>query len=443
MTTVRVETRTRGNMSAILETILERQREAVVPTEQVTAPVRNDIALCLSGGGYRAALFHLGVMRCLHDMGILQTVRTVSSVSGGSIISAFIAKRLVEEKIMDGMNFSDWEAQVSSKFRSFVLNDIRTVPFFAHVLWNWIAPKWRARHLQRKYSKKLLTINDGTVRRELKLIDLPEKPYFVFCSTDLTFGVNWIFTREKVGDYRVGYADAGDWPLAAAVTASSCFPPIFGPMVLSLVADEFKGGSYEKDDRAAMLSRINLTDGGVYDNLGLEPVDRGYQTLIASDGGSPFGFVGKGNALSRLMRYTTVIMNQVASLRKRVFFTGIKKGWYDGLYIGIGYERTFPRPGAEFDGYVDPSVRKLISGIRTDLDMFNDSEARILENHGYHETHNRVMRSLPTLVKNPNYKPATPHPEWEDESKLSTALSSSHRRFSPTRLLRAFRSLRM
>ena len=72
------------------------------------------------------------------------------------------------------------------------------------------------------------------------------------------------------------------------------------------------------------------------------------------------------------MRYTTVIMNQVASLRKRVFFTGIKKGWYDGLYIGIGYERTFPRPGAEFDGYVDPAVRKLISGIRTDLDMFND-----------------------------------------------------------------------
>ena len=62
--------------------------------DETVSSAKKGVALCLSGGGYRAALFHLGVLRCLHEMEILQTVRTVSSVSGGSIISAYVAKRM-------------------------------------------------------------------------------------------------------------------------------------------------------------------------------------------------------------------------------------------------------------------------------------------------------------------------------------------------------------
>ena len=47
------------------------------------------IGLALSGGGYRAAAYHLGTLRALHKMGLLEKVDVISSVSGGSIIAAF------------------------------------------------------------------------------------------------------------------------------------------------------------------------------------------------------------------------------------------------------------------------------------------------------------------------------------------------------------------
>src|SRR5512138_2159604 len=98
----------------------------VISTDAVTDKDKDEkhgLALCLSGGGYRAALFHLGVLRCLHEMGILQTVSTVSSVSGGSIISAYIAKRMFDLGIKNQIQFNDWEQDISVGFREFVKRD--------------------------------------------------------------------------------------------------------------------------------------------------------------------------------------------------------------------------------------------------------------------------------------------------------------------------------
>lgn len=55
---------------------------------------REGIGLCLSGGGYRAAVFHLGALRRLNEFDILARLKTISSVSGGSIISAHLATRI-------------------------------------------------------------------------------------------------------------------------------------------------------------------------------------------------------------------------------------------------------------------------------------------------------------------------------------------------------------
>ena len=52
---------------------------------------RAGVALCLSGGGFRATLFHLGALRRLNETGVLAKVDTISSVSGGSIMAAFLA----------------------------------------------------------------------------------------------------------------------------------------------------------------------------------------------------------------------------------------------------------------------------------------------------------------------------------------------------------------
>lgn len=49
------------------------------------------IGLALSGGGFRAAAFHLGVMRKLSAMNLLDRVDVFFCVSGGSIVGGFVA----------------------------------------------------------------------------------------------------------------------------------------------------------------------------------------------------------------------------------------------------------------------------------------------------------------------------------------------------------------
>jgi predicted acylesterase/phospholipase RssA len=48
------------------------------------------IGLALSGGGFRATLFHLGVVRFLFEVGGLKPVKLVSAVSGGSVLAAHL-----------------------------------------------------------------------------------------------------------------------------------------------------------------------------------------------------------------------------------------------------------------------------------------------------------------------------------------------------------------
>ena len=396
-------------------------------TDNVTKPATPEIALCLSGGGYRAALFHLGVLRCLHEMGILQSVAKISSVSGGSIISSYIARLMFDRGLSGAIQFQNWETDVAAAFRAFVKNDIRTGPALKHLAWNWKNPNRRVRSLQSKYDELLLTVGDKAARRSMLLSDLPKSPKFVFCATDLTFGVNFEFKLDKTGDFQLGYANKNDWPVAMAVAASSCFPPVFGPFKLDLDPTEFRGGNYRNDDRALLASELSVTDGGVYDNLGFEPVKK-YNMIIASDGGSPFGYMGSAGIVKRLMRNLPVMMNQVASLRKRIFFTSITKGWHDGAYIDISHERTTSPVSGVFDGYVDKNLRAMIAAIRTDLDTFSDAEARILENHGYFETYRRITGKLPALITNKNFQPVTPHPEWESCTRAAKALEHSDKR---------------
>lgn len=52
---------------------------------------RKKIGIALSGGGYRAAAYHIGTLRALHRLGILDKVNVISSVSGGSITAAYYA----------------------------------------------------------------------------------------------------------------------------------------------------------------------------------------------------------------------------------------------------------------------------------------------------------------------------------------------------------------
>jgi hypothetical protein len=82
-----------------------------IEAEESKKEKRSGIGLCLSGGGFRAAFFHLGALRRLHELGLLAQVSTISSVSGGSIISAALADCLVRLGGFDKLPLEAWDAK--------------------------------------------------------------------------------------------------------------------------------------------------------------------------------------------------------------------------------------------------------------------------------------------------------------------------------------------
>jgi NTE family protein len=372
---------------------------------------RDGIGLCLSGGGYRAALFHLGALRRLNEFGILAKLKTVSSVSGGSIISAHVATRLPWP--LSGP-VADWESQVAAPFRRLTAINIRT-PALAASLLPW---KTGAEALAGQYEKHLTT---------LELAGLPYAPQFVFCATDLAFGTNWVFQKTRIGDYEAGHGPPPPgFPLALAVAASSCFPPVFKPLRMHLDPAKLAGGKAPQGaERDKCIRGLALSDGGLYDNLGLEPVWKDHAVVLSSDGGALFGIGPGAGLIWEVERYLAIPENQALAVRKRWLMASFIGGIMEGTYWGVGGATS--SYGAN-SGYSKELASEVIAGIRTDLDSFSDAEAAVLENHGYLLADAAVKRHVPALLPAAVPPLAVPHPGWMDEGRVRAALKNSGHR---------------
>jgi NTE family protein len=369
-------------------------------------------ALCLSGGGFRATLFHLGALRRLNETGVLARLDTISSVSGGSIMAALLATR-ASWPVTAPIPADVWEREVAAPTRRFVTQNLRTPAIIGRLLHPWNTSAG-VRGLLAGYRKHI---------SPAKLASLPERPRFVFCATDLVYGVNFVFERERVGDYRLGYISPPppDWEVARAVAASSCFPPIFNPLPLDVPVDVFKRGRERLDG-----ADVRLSDGGLYDNLGLEPVWKTHHTVLVSDGGAVFGSATDTGLLARIGRYVDIVDHQALALRKRWLLSNFLDGTMKGAYWGIGSATaSYPAGGP---GYSKALAAQVIAPVRTDLDAFSPAETAVLENHGYALAAAAVTTHLADLAL-PDAPPATPpHPAWTDEGKVRAALADSWKR---------------
>jgi NTE family protein len=246
----------------------------------------------------------------------------------------------------------------------------------------------------------------------------------------MAFGVNWVFERSRMGDYRAGYAapPPADWPLARAVAASSCFPPVFNPLPVRVGPQAMTGGSFpEGPRRDALVGGMRLTDGGDYDNLGLEPVWKNHSTVLVSDGGAPLDTSEDRGLLWRVTRYSEILGNQAHALRLRWLIASFDAGTFKGSYWGLRSAMTSYDPGFR-DGYSKDLATQVIAGIRTDLDAFSAAEASVLENHGYWLTEAALRRHVAELIPADAPAPRTPHPEWMDEDRVRAALRTSGKR---------------
>lgn len=384
-------------------------------------PERSGLALCLSGGGFRAALFHLGALRRLNELGVLSAVDTISSVSGGSILAAHLATTIPDWPDR-GNAVPDWDRHVAEPFREFTRRNIRTPAVAKRIRpWNWFKSDAGVHGLQQQYQKYLT---------QVQLPKMPARPRYVLCATDLVFGVNWEFGSGSdgtyAGDYQAGYLrPVPDWPLARAVAASSCFPPVFNPQKVKVPPTEFQDGKYEKPDKLQLIKSIRLSDGGVYDNLGLEPVWKTHESVLVSDGGAVFEGERAKGLLWTLGRYTSVVSNQGCAIRKRWLISSFIDGQLKGAYWGIGTDgNNYELPG---DFYGESLVDDVISEIRTDLDAFSKAEQCVLENHGYMLGDVAVRAHASELITI-DAPIEVPHPDWMDETRIRIALKDSHKR---------------
>ncbi len=240
-------------------------------------------AICLSGGGFRATVFHIGMLKRLNELGLLPLVDTVSAVSGGSITAAVLAMAWKNLEVDEHGVFGNFDELVSDPLERFVQTNFRNKT----VVMNYVNPlKW-LKLARRDYSVTDLLADgyDQALFRGLTLDRLPTHPNFVFNATDVKTGELWTFTPSGVGEALLGFMPARDFRLATAVAASSAFPIVFPPLLLDFQPERFERGLLsEAADQ--FRDEIALTDGGVIDNLGLEAVWKDHGTIICSDAGA-------------------------------------------------------------------------------------------------------------------------------------------------------------
>ena len=141
-----------------------------IPAMQPANPPNNGIALCLSGGGYRAAIFHLGAVRWFNECGLLPRLKLVSCVSGGSILGAHLAFRLTPWPT-GPLSDDDWREQVVEPFRKFIHHDIRTsAVLVGWCPWNWPFSSVTAESLRRKYARYLFEGRDPKLARSKSVV---------------------------------------------------------------------------------------------------------------------------------------------------------------------------------------------------------------------------------------------------------------------------------
>lgn len=250
------------------------------------SPVIPPIGLALSGGGSRAIAFHLGCLRALDKVGLLDHVVMISAVSGGSVIAALYCSH-------EG-DFDTFEAEIRRNLsRGFFRPAIRValttlegvkagVNFIALVLDRATAAvvkfvlrfvPWRSSGsggwpyqslVRRQVSRTTILrrafneVFGGKSLGELR----GDRPRLFIIACELRAKAAFYYTSTMLHCWRYGSSASSELPIAHAVAASAAYPLAL-PALDETITFQRNGHSSEH--------RVTLTDGGVYDNLGLAP----------------------------------------------------------------------------------------------------------------------------------------------------------------------------
>jgi NTE family protein len=341
----------------------------LIPTDS-GAPPRPGTALCLSGGGYRAMLFHLGALWRLNELAYLPKLTRISSVSGGSIIAGVLGHRWTRLTFVNGVA-TEFGPQLVEVVRSLASRTIDV----GDIIRGTFLPGTIGDQVVKSYNE--LLFDHATLQ------DLPDAPRFVINATNVQSGALWRFSKPYMWDWRVGKVENPTVELALAVGASSAFPPVLSPARLVLRDSDFVPGTGADLQKPPFTETVFLTDGGVYDNLGLETAWKEYDTILVSDGGSKMAPDPAPHTdwARHALRITDLVDNQVRSLRKRQvigsYRTGDRKGTYWSVRsVTTDYPVPTPLP-------CPPDRTAALAAFPTRLSKIDDAMQERLINWGY------------------------------------------------------------
>lgn len=298
-----------------------------IPTDRPDRAPADGMALCLSGGGYRAMVFHVGVLLRMNELGYLRALQRISSVSGGSITAGLLGLRWSHLGFDANGVARGFDREVVDPIRRMAGRTIDAESIIGGIL----TPGSISDGIAAAYDKYLF--GGATLQ------DLPDDPpRFVINATNVQSGALWRFMKPAMRDHRVGSVPSPELRLAVAVAASSAFPPVLSPVRLELDADAYDPPTGGEDlHREPFTTDVVLSDGGVYDNLGLETAWKRYKTVFVSDAGGKMRAEPepKGDWARHSMRVLDIIDNQVRSLRKRQVIDSFVSRQRLGAYWGI------------------------------------------------------------------------------------------------------------
>ena len=311
--------------------------------EGVSTAFLGKVGLALSGGGFRASLFHIGVLAKLAELDLLRHVEVLSCVSGGSIIGAhyYLKVRELFKRKGDGeIGREDYVLMVQEICREFlagVQTNIRTrvaaelltnlkmifQPNFSRTMragdlyeeniyarvhdGKETLPRWlNELYIQPKDEGEQFAPKHDNWRRSAKV------PILILNATSLNTGHNWQFTASWMGEppssidtaidanYRLRRMYYDDAPpphnkirLGHAVAASACVPGLFEPIVLpnlyerKIDAEAVENVGPELENQPIT---VRLVDGGVHDNQGIMGLlEKDCNAVIVSDASGQMG----------------------------------------------------------------------------------------------------------------------------------------------------------
>ncbi|CDX20240.1 putative esterase of the alpha-beta hydrolase superfamily [Mesorhizobium plurifarium] len=300
--------------------------ETTDPAQLRKQSSQGGIGLAMSGGGYRAMMFHTGALYRLNEAGLLGKIARISSVSGGSITSAYLG--LCWSKL-------GFSAGRAARF-DLLVDGMRAMADTTIDAGSIIAGTL----LPGPASDRLVGAYDDVLFKGARLRQLPDDatgagPRFVINATNMQSAAVWRFSRSYMGDYRIGAIKDPDVKLSLAVAASSAFPPFLSPLVLP-ISQPVEPAPGADLNRPPFTASAMLSDGGVYDNLGLEALKQ-FSTVLVSDAGQKIAAEENPHRdwPRHMLRVLDVIDNQVRSLRKRQLIESYERGDREGTYWGV------------------------------------------------------------------------------------------------------------